>query len=286
MNWLRSLWPVAGERSGNDGITGPAGPAIAAELTVKNDASAYGVTVEPAAALAGAWYWRATHVHHLSPGENDGRHHIDVDVIQEVETPGGGRQFRRLSGARVRVTWEGGEQIVTIAGRPEEVGASLPLWREQVCTVEALGLPGAYLPSDRVIGIHTGHPAEGPGNSLFHHSFGITFQSTRAPLRPAGDHPLAHYVLFGPAEQPATRVNLWLAQEYLLAFRPAFGFSPAEAGRAEVVTIIADTSAVEPALAERLAAGGSVVERIAGASEDVTRQLADRVAKGERVATR
>jgi hypothetical protein len=264
MNWLHRNRPAAQERSADVVLVdqpppAAAGPAPATEPAVDNDAMAYGVSVEPAAALPGAWYWRAARVHHLLPAENGGRHQVDVDVLQEIETPAGERVFRRLTGARVRVRWEGGEQILTIAGREDEPGASLPLWREQLCTVEALGLPGARLPSDSVVGVHTGHP------------------------RPVGAHPIPHYVLFGPAEQPATMVNLWLAQEYLLAFRPAFGFSRAEAAQAGLVTILADAAAVEPRLVEDLAANGSVVERIAGSSDEVARQLAERVARGERL---
>lgn len=313
-----------------------------------------------------------------------------------------------------------------------EPGTNFPMWRWQVCAVEALGLSGEELPSDRVTGLHTGHPDEAPGNTLFHHSFSVTFVKVKAPdvvytdsvlsgfLRNAGgrtallfrgdvevarqtlgpdggfrftdlgpgeyvigveglsfrsqpvrldgrnqaqieqtlvlaesvisgrvrngagravrliredievaetvvaedesyrfDHlsagvyhllvagtqvgsppialdglqavtvdllapvpgkPLAHYVLFGPPEHPSTRVNLLLAQEYLLTFKPSFGFSAEEAANAGMVTIVAGEDAVPAQTAAALATGGVPVQRIAGTVEEVAEALAARIA--------
>jgi len=52
-------------------------------------------------------------------------------------------------------------------------GRSAP-WKSWDC-------PRGRLPSDQVTGLHTGHPEEGPGNTLFHHSFSITFLKVQAP---------------------------------------------------------------------------------------------------------
>jgi hypothetical protein len=49
-----------------------------------------------------------------------------------------------------------------------------------------------------------------------------------APV-PAPQKSLGHYVLFGPPDHPATLANLLLAQDYLLAFSPCFGFAAGEA---------------------------------------------------------
>jgi hypothetical protein len=151
--------------------------------------------------------------------------------------------------------------------------------------VWALGQPGGELPSDVVTGIHTGHPDEGIGNTLFHHSFGIIFQKVQAPPVPTtipGDKPLAHYVLFGPAEHPTTLASLWLAHDYLLTFRPAFGFNPDEAATAGLVTILAGEASVGPDIVDRLAAAGTRVYRISGSASEVAQALARRVAQGER----
>lgn len=132
---------------------------------VINDAVAYGVSIAAADVPVGATYWRAVRVHHLTPDENHGNHHIFLDALDEAG--------RRVYGARARVTWEGGEQVVTIDKPLNEPGANFPMWKWQVCAVEMLGLP-----SDRVLNLHTAHPDEPPGtgNTLFHHSFHIDFR--------------------------------------------------------------------------------------------------------------
>ena len=93
--------------------------------------------------------------------------------------------------------------------------------------------------------------------------------------------PLVHYVLFGPAEQPSTQANLLLAQDYLLAFAPAFGFSRAEAACAASVSIIADTTAVDEQVERGLAAGGAHVQRVAGSVREVAQALGQRIATGK-----
>jgi hypothetical protein len=133
------------------------------------------------------------------------------------------------------------------------------------------------LPSDRVTGLQIRHPDEAPGNTWGHHSFSVLFVRTQAA--PAGGKSIAHYVLFGPAEQPATGVMLLLAQEYLLTIHPAFGFNPAEAAGAGRVTIIADETSVGAQIAADLTAAGATVERISGTTAEVAAALADRVAR-------
>lgn len=400
-----------------------------------NDAQGYGVTIAPAPVAPGAWYWQAVRVHHLSSEENGGNHHIFLDLLDSATPTDAGPLGGRVSGARARITWDGGEQIVTVDKPPNEPGTNFPLWKWQVCTVQALGLPGEELPSDRVAGMHTGHPDEGAGNTLFHHSFAVTFLKVRTPdavytdsalygvirhgagrtaslvsnggivasqvigpngafrftdlgageyvvvvegtslrsepvrvngrdqsqieltlasaesaitgrvrngagrmlsllrdgaevavqavapdesyrfaglpagafrvalagtrvvspvvsldgvgsasedlVAPAPGKLLAHYVLFGPRDRPATRAHLLLAQEYLLAFRPAFGFSPEEARGAGLVTIIAGADAVSAQVEADLAADGIPVQRVAGSAAEVAAALAERVGSGK-----
>jgi hypothetical protein len=409
--------------------------ALTAPHDVINDAQGYGVAIVPAAVAPGAWYWQAVRVHHLTPEENGGNHHIYLDILDPTTAPDPGSFGGRVFGARARITWEGGEQIVTIDKPLNEPGTNLPMWRWQVCDVVTLGLPSGELASDRVTGMHTGHPDEGIGNTLFHHSFSVTFLKVRNPdvvytnsvvygviqhaagrtaqlLRgdavvatqvlatdevfrfgnlgageyvvavadtpfrstpvrvtgqdqahldltlvlaesvisgrihngvgrtltltrdgaqfatqpvaadetyrfaglPAGIYrigiagtqvvsapitlmgtdtmsvdlsvpvvgpALAHYVLFGPADQPATRAYLLLAQEYLLAFAPSFGFRIEEAIRADKVTILAGPDSVDVAAEGRLTAAGIAVQRIAGSVAEVAAALAARIAAGK-----
>ncbi len=390
-----------------------------------NDAEAYGVRVVPAMVSPGSQLWRVTRVHHLTPQENGGRHHIFLDVLDENN--------QRIMGAQIRVTWQGGEQIVTVEKPLAEPGANFPMWKGQVCAVETLGLP-----SDRVENLHTGHPDEAPGNTLFHHSFLVVFQRSTVPIERAesvlagqvrngagqtvllmrdgveiarssigederfrfaslgagqyvvrvagtdvvsgpitldgqntaeieltlpvtpgviegwvhngakrtvvalrdgsqeagrsavaedesfrieglspgtyvvavegtsvlsqpivltpgavetleltipseseagGTRALLHYVLFGPAGAAGERTNFLLATEYLTRFRPAFGYSLADARQAARVTIIGD--GYEPSDEAALLAAGCQVERISGGPDAVRAALAARIAFGQ-----
>lgn len=132
-----------------------------------NDAEAYGVRIVPVQGVSEGPIWRVVRVHHLTPQENGGRHHIFIDMLDE--------DGKRINGAEARVTWDGGEQIVRVDKPPSEPGTNFPMWRWQVCAVEGVGLP-----SDRVENLHTGHPDEAPGNTLFHHSFLVVFKRTQA----------------------------------------------------------------------------------------------------------
>jgi len=399
-----------------------------------NDAQAYGVAIVRATVPPGTWYWQAVRVHHLTPEENGGNHHIFLDLFDPLTAteanPLGGRVF----GARVRVMWDGGEQVVTVEKPLNEPGANFPMWKWQVCSVEVLGMPGEALPSDRVIGMHTGHPDEAVGNTLFHHSFSVTFLKVRTPdaihsdsviygvihqaagrtaslvkdgttvasqviganetfrftdlgageytvvvegtqlrsdpiylngqdqsqleltlivaessiagcvhngagrtlsltregievatqvvaddksyrftgltagthrvvvagtrlvspavtldgtnavtldlVAPAANKSLAHYVLFGPPDHPATKARLLLAQDYLLTFGPSFGFSLQEASNAGLVTIIAGTDTISAQAEADLGADGTPVQRIAGSASEVAAALAERIAGG------
>jgi len=107
-----------------------------------------------------------------------------------------------------------------------------------------------------------------------------TDQATADLVAPAAGKPLEHYVLFGPVDLPATRANLLLAQDYLLAFAPAFGFSAAEARSAGAVTIIAKPDEVGAEVEQQLVAAGASVQRIAGTAGAVAAALAARIGAG------
>jgi hypothetical protein len=97
---------------------------------------------------------------------------------------------------------------------------------------------------------------------------------------PAAQKSLGHYVLFGPGDQPDTLANLFLAQDYLLAFDACFGFAASEAAYATMVTIIGDAPAISQQVADSLRAGGATVQRIAGSVGEVAAALASRIATG------
>jgi hypothetical protein len=100
-------------------------------------------------------------------------------------------------------------------------------------------------------------------------------------VAPAPDKLVPHYVLFGPARHPATEAHLLLAMGFLLEFGPSFGFNPAEAAEAGMVTIIAGPSEVNPETETHLVSSGALVQRIAGSDDEVAADLAARVAGGK-----
>ena len=186
-----------------------AGPALARPQEPIKDAAAYGVAIEPAIIPPNAWYWQAVRVHHLTPEENGGNHHIYLDV-QDPALVSAQNPIGRVYQARLKVSWDGGEQTVVIDKPLNEPGANFPMWKWQVCAVQALGLAGQELPADRVTGIHTGHPDEAPGNTLFHHSFSVTFCRVQAP-------DVADSVIYGVIHRAAGRIVALLRGEQTVA---------------------------------------------------------------------
>lgn len=221
-----------------------------------NEAEAYGVSIEPADVGLGESYWRAVGVRHLTPAENGGNHHIYMDLL--------GEYGESLSGSILRVTWDGGEEeVITEDKGPEEPAANLPMWKGQICSVQALDLP-----CDRVLNLHTEHPDEEGGNTLYHHSFHIVWQRAIKKI-------FNHYVLFGAADDPQTQANLVIALGYILRYKPAFGFKVEEAELAERVTIIGGAGAVSFDAQDRLEDAGCWVHRIDGDSRAIDRVLTE-----------
>ena len=190
-----------------EGAPGAGMIAAAAVAETLNDATGYGVVVIAADVSAGTPYWRVVLVHHLTPDENHANHHLFLDALDE--------QGDRIVGARGRVTWEGGEQVITVDKPANEPGTNFPLWKWQVCTVEMLDLP-----SDRVTGLHTGHPDEPPGmgNTLFHHSFLVHFQRAIKDAQPGpGPQQPPGSVISGTVSGAAGRVLLLTLEGEIVA---------------------------------------------------------------------
>ncbi len=147
--------------------------APARDVDPANDAGAYGVTITRLDPAPGTTFWRVKKVHHLTPDENRGNHHIYLDALDEAG--------QRLYGSQAKVTWAGGEFVVTVDKPANEAGANYPMYKWQKCAVEMVGAP-----SDTVHGLSSSHPDEPnpngsqSGNTLFHHSFLVEFQRTIA----------------------------------------------------------------------------------------------------------
>ena len=138
-----------------------------------NDATTYGVTIQPATGLTtGQLYYRIIQIHHLTSEENNGNHHVYMDVLDATG--------QRLNGTKISVVWPTGSSSAVIDKPANEPGTNAPLTGGQVVTVSVLGLP-----SDSAVGISTAHPDEPPvtawghnGNSVGHHSFLVVWQVT------------------------------------------------------------------------------------------------------------
>jgi hypothetical protein len=87
---------------------------------------------------------------------------------------------------------------------------------------------------------------------------------------------LGHYVFMGRAS-PAQWSRLILARRYLTRFNVTFGFSLAEAMRAEDVTILGDQRMVSAEDERRLKSAGCQVERLLGDAEALEIILRDRL---------
>ena len=228
---------------------------------VINDATAYGVAIAPVEAPEGATYWRVLRVHHLTPAENHGNHHIYLDALDETG--------QRIQGAQALVTWEGGRQTLTIDKPAGEPGANCPMWKYQVCAVEMLGLP-----SDRVTNLHTGHVDEPPGtgNTLFHHSFHVDFKRTvKEAVRPATQSAISGRVVNGAGRGLLLLQDETTLASTLVAADEAYRFADLGAGSyvvavegAEVrsqLVALAGTNSAPVELELQAEPSGKVIER-------------------------
>lgn len=142
-----------------------------------NDALPYGVTIRPAKVPPGEPYWKVVRVHHLTAEENQGHHHLFLEVLDE--------HGRRVTDAHVRVVSESGEKVIRLAGDERQPAVAFPMEKWAIYDVDVLGLP-----SDRVMGLSAAHPDEGKGNESFRHSFLVVWQRTVAPVADLSASPL------------------------------------------------------------------------------------------------
>ena len=135
-----------------------------------NLASHYGVTIDPIVVQQDLdRYWEVRSVRHLTPEENEGRHHIFVQAHFDENS--------QNSEASVRITWEGGSQDFSLERSNRNSILSFAMFTWQTCSVSM-----ADAQSERVTGLTANHPdelseaGERTGNTLFHHSFLVEFE--------------------------------------------------------------------------------------------------------------
>ena len=145
-------------------------------MNTVNNASAYGVTVQPATPNAAGLVWRVESVEHVPLGENGGNHHVYCDVY-DLD----GREMRGNPGLSIAWDWNGRRADepappAPLEKRAPEHMANIPLGRGQVARV---WVQGDGVPSDVVTGLHTGHPDEGGDVTEGHHSFRVRVRKVR-----------------------------------------------------------------------------------------------------------
>ena len=150
-------------------------------MTNNNNASGYGVTVQPAAPNAAGYVWRAADIQHVAVGRNGGNHHIYLDVYDEQ-----GGEVRGNANVRVVWGWEGqrADEPAPAKALDKPRGehmTNIPMDAGQVirCAVQ-----GYDYPSDIVSGMHANHPDEGDDVRRGHHSFIVTFRLMREAVQP------------------------------------------------------------------------------------------------------
>jgi len=103
---------------------------------------------------------------------------------------------------------------------------------------------------------------------------------------PPSGKTIGHYMLFWQNAAGWAREDWGAATNYFARFRPTAGFSPEDASHAEYVTIVGGVAGVSYQTEQMLIAGGSKVERLAGADfEDTKRMLDELASTGRRFKT-
>ncbi len=183
---LRSQSPEAAASA--PAAPAPAAPAPAAPAPDRLPPASYGVSIRPAAVRAGEAYWQAIALQHLTPDENQGRHHVYVELQDEAGRP------CRDDSLRIGWAWPGRVpdaepcEALVLSGAPGEPAASLDLQRGQPAEV---WIQGDGLPSDHVLDLNADHPDESDAagelaNAYGRHSFRLLFRRTLAGEEQAG----------------------------------------------------------------------------------------------------
>lgn len=194
----------------------------------RNRATKYEVKVSRAQAAPGQPVWRVRGVWHLLPAENQGKHNIYVEVVDE--------QGNRINLARILVFNEAGARGFAETDKPaNEPGTNTQMGSNETVKIRVGGvrvgweLKDTEIPSDTVENLHTRWADEPGGNTLGHHSYFVVFQRSRGPIgelpdevgpppeEPPGEPPTEPPArpLFSEAEKTALRRALGILLDKL-----------------------------------------------------------------------
>lgn len=134
-----------------------------------NDAGNYGASIVPAQASEA---WRCIGIYHLTPTQNNRRHNVFIEVLDES-----GRRTNQPQIAFSR--WMGNAVELRSLDKPDgEPAADIDIYNEDTITLWVAGA----LPSDSVGNLHTRHNDEGVQNTVGHHSYYVVFQLKRGTV--------------------------------------------------------------------------------------------------------
>ncbi len=149
-----------------------------------NLAESYGVGIESLLPQNADRYWRVRRVRHLTPEENQGRHHLFIRVLFAEDS---------TEEAPILVEWDNGQQELVYSKDQRDPYQTIAMFTWQTCRVQMLDAP-----SESVTGLTANHPDElnedgsRSGNTLFHHSFEIEFEEVLAARQHSQIHGHVH----------------------------------------------------------------------------------------------
>jgi len=137
-----------------------------------NMADMYEVSVVPVDEASGPRF-AAIGVRHLPGTENNGNHNVYVDVIDAAG--------KRIWNAMVGIYSHGVGQFFARVDKPQNEPGCNHILHANVSNNTVFVSEAGYQ-SERVTGLKSDHPDEGPGNTRGHHSFHVVFLRLDQPI--------------------------------------------------------------------------------------------------------
>jgi hypothetical protein len=136
--------------------------------TADNKAAAYDIVITQPSVEDNQKYWACIGAYHLTAEENNGKHVLYLEALDENNN--------RIFGTAFKWGWEGQRPDESspdlIDDKPPNELVNLVIWANQILWT---GVRDA-IPSGEVKNVRSTHPDEAPGNTWGHHSFYVAFK--------------------------------------------------------------------------------------------------------------
>ena len=146
-----------------------------------NLAVKYDVVISQPPVGEGEEYWACIGVYHLTPEENQGKHNLYLEAMDENNN--------RVFGTAFKWGWEGQgahePSPDVIDDKPPNELANIVIWANQILWAGVRD----NIPSGEVQKVRSTHPDEAPGNTWGHHSFYAAFKRVTAGEDGGGPEP-------------------------------------------------------------------------------------------------